>query len=205
MNRAEILFDLIRKRRSIRRFRNESVERELLDRLIEAACYAPSAGNRQDWEFTVITSADTIRDVANAVRRRWNAIVAANRDMGLIDEVEGYAKGFANFEQAPVIVLVSAKHPDGFQERLLGDDARATAGGEASAAMAAQNLMLMAHALGLGSCCMTGALAARDEIARITGLDRRQEIVCLVAVGYPDETPAAPARKPITETGRFLE
>jgi nitroreductase len=205
VNRAEILFDLIRKRRSIRRFRNESVERELLDRLIEAACYAPSAGNRQDWEFTVITSADTIRDVANAVRRRWNAIVAANRDMGLIDEVEGYAKGFANFEQAPVIVLVSAKHPDGFQERLLGDDARATAGGEASAAMAAQNLMLMAHALGLGSCCMTGALAARDEIARITGLDRRQEIVCLVAVGYPDETPAAPARKPITETGRFLE
>jgi nitroreductase len=69
--------------------------------------------------------------------------------------------------------------------------------------MAAQNLMLAAHALGLGSCCMTGALAARGELGEILELARKYEIICLIAVGWPDESPAPPARKPLTEVARF--
>ena len=66
-------------------------------------------------------------------------------------------------------------------------------------------LLLAAHATGLGACCMTGALAASAELAAIIGLDRRREIVCLVAVGRPAENPAAPSRKPTSEITEIIE
>jgi nitroreductase len=202
---AGALLSLIRERRSIRRFRDEPVQKEILIRLIESASWAPSASNRQDWFFAVVTSDAVKRDMADAVRRRWDEIIAANRGSGVIEEVERYVEHFGDFAGAPVVIAVAARVPDAVQRHLLGDAAAATAGSATSAAMAAQNLMLAAHALGLGSCCMTGALAARDELGRLLDLGKRHEIVCLIAVGWPAETPAPPPRKPISEIARFVE
>jgi len=71
MTESDVLFDIIRGRRSIRRFLEKPVPAELLERLMEAACWAPSASNRQDWFFTVVTSVSTKRKMAQAVRARW--------------------------------------------------------------------------------------------------------------------------------------
>lgn len=195
----------IRARRSIRRFRDEPVGKETIERLGELAAWAPSAGNRQDWFFTVVTSDPVKREMAEVVRKRWASIVEDNRGSGFIGEVERYAARFADFESAPVVVVVSAKAPDSVQRHMLGSSAHATSGSATSAAMAAQNLMLAAHAMGLGSCCMTGALAARDELRRIMGLSRKEEIVCLVTLGWPSEAPTPPSRKPVEKTLRFVE
>ena len=205
MSNAEDASSLMRRRRSIRRFKPDPLPRGLVLQVVELACWAPSAGNRQDWSFAVVSSPTMKKDMADAVRRRWQAIIAANSGFALIDEVAAYAAGFSDFEHAPVVVVVSARRVDAFQKHMLGEDAVATGGGMASAAMAAQNLMLAAHALGLGSCCMTGALAARAELGRMIGLGRKEEIVCLIALGRPDETPEAPARAPVEEVVRFLE
>jgi len=205
MKDAEAFLSVLRERRSVRRFRDKTVKRDLLEHLIEAAIWAPSASNRQDWFFTVVTSAEVKRDMADAVRLRWDAIIEANRGSGVIEEVERYVAHFTDFVAAPAVVVVSACAPDAVQRHLLGDAAAATVGSATSAAMAAQNLMLAAHAVGLGSCCMTGALAARDEMRQVLDLSRKHEIVCLIAVGWPDETPAAPPRKPIGEIVRFVE
>ncbi|HUT35537.1 MAG TPA: nitroreductase family protein [Planctomycetota bacterium] len=205
MSQAAGLLSLLRERRSVRRFRDEPVPRALIERLIEAASWAPSASNRQDWRFTVVTSAERKQEMADAVRRRWDAIVAANRDCGLIEEVERYVASFARFAQAPALIVVSARAPDSFQQHLLGEAATATVGSAASAAMAAQNLMLAAHALGLATCCMTGALAARDELRPLVGLGRRDELVCLITLGVPAETPPPPHRRPVAENARFTE
>ncbi|MBM3334665.1 nitroreductase family protein [Candidatus Sumerlaeota bacterium] len=205
MKGADAFLSFLRERRSVRRFCSKPVPQKLLAQLVEWATWAPSAGNRQDWFFTVITSATVRREMAEAVRRRWDAIIAANRGSGVIEEVERYVEHFGDFALAPAVIVVSARAPDSVQRHLLGDAAEATTGSAASAAMAAQNLMLAAHALGLGSCCMTGALAARDELKRILGLSKRQEIVCLIAVGWPDEKPVPPPRKPVSEIGRFVE
>jgi len=202
---AEMFLRLLRERRSVRKFRPMTLERELLARLVEHATWAPSAGNRQDWYFTVVTSPRVRLRMAQAVRDRWTSIAAAHQDLGMIHELAAYAAHFGDFEEAPALVIVSARAVDSLHEHLLGKDASATAGSFASAAMAAQNLMLAAHALGLGTCCMTGALAARNELGKIAGLGNKQEIVCLIAVGWPDEAPPAPERKPPTETVRFLE
>ena len=199
---VEVLFELMRGRRSIRRFRDEAVQEELLLRLVEAATWAPSAGNRQDWFFSVVTSPDLARRMADAVRARWDSIIAANRGSGIVGEVEQYVAHFADFAAAPAVIVVSARSVDAVQRHLLGDDAAATVGSACSAAMAAQNLMLAAHALGLATCCMTGALAARDDFCRLLELSAKHEIVCLIAVGWADQTPAPPARKPVSEIAR---
>lgn len=205
MNAAEAVAGVIRGRRSIRRFGDEPVERATIERLVELAGWAPSAGNRQDWCFTVVTSPTVKREMAGVVRERWNAIVAENRGSGFIEEVKGYVTRFADFESAPVVVVVSARTPDAVQLHMLGEAAGATTGSSASAAMAAQNMMLAAHALGLGSCCMTGALAAREEISGILGFGKKEEIVCLVTLGWPSEAPQPPPRKPVEKTAKFVE
>jgi len=200
----EEFMEIIRGRRSIRRFRKDQVRSDIIEQLIEAASWAPSASNRQDWFFTVVTSPDIKGQMAQAVRRRWEKIVTDNRDIGFIDDVKDYASSFASFEDAPVLIAVSAKGVDSVQRRLLGDAAAIASGSLASAAMAAENLMLAAHALGLGTCPMTGALAAGDELKMILGIKGRREIVCLIGLGYPDESPSPPPRKPVKEITRYV-
>ncbi len=197
------LMQYIRGRRSVREFREQPVPRDLIERVIEAASWAPSAANRQDWFFSVAESPGLRRDMVEAVRRKWQAIVEDNRDLGIIEEVEGYAAGFAAFERAPVVIAVSAAKVSGVQRRLIGEAAGATVGSLASAAMAAQNLMLAAHALGLATCCMTGAVAAHEELGRLLELGRRREFVCLIALGYPATAPHEPTRKPVAAIARF--
>jgi len=202
---ADDLLNLIRTRRSVRRFRDEPVSRDILERLIEAASWAPSAGNAQDWRFTVVTSPSRLREMNDAARRAWEKIIAAHEGSGLVEDVGRYAARFSDFAAAPALIVVSARATGPLHRRLLGDAAAAGAGSAASAAMAAQTLLLAAHALGLGACPMTGPLAARDELARLIGLERKQDIVCVVALGYPAEAPATPRRKPVGEIARFVE
>jgi hypothetical protein len=52
---------------------------------------------------------------------------------------------------------------------------------------------------------MTGALAARGELARLAGLGRKEEIVCLVTLGWPEEAPAPPPRRSLEQIARFPE
>lgn len=189
----------MRERRSVRVFKDEPVDEAILSRLVEMASWAPSAGNRQDWFFSVVTSPTRKAEMGQAVRTRWDEIIAANHDLGIIDEVKRYATIFDSFAQAPAVIAVSARKPDALQRHMLGDAADATVGSATSAAMAAQNLMLAAHALGLGSCCMTGALAARDDLARLIDLSGKHEIICLIALGIPANIPSAPERKPTSE------
>jgi coenzyme F420-0:L-glutamate ligase/coenzyme F420-1:gamma-L-glutamate ligase len=198
------VIDALRTRRSIREFADIPVPRELTERLLDAAAWAPSAGNRQDWHFSIVESPDVKAAMGGAVRCKWKEIIAGNQDLGCVQELADYAASFADFDRAPVVIVVSAARPNSVQRKLLGEYAGPTAGSFASAAMAAENLMVAAHALGLGTCCMTGALAASEDLCQILGLSGRREVVCLVALGYPRCHPSAPARKPRSEIVRYF-
>ena len=204
MNPEEFLAAL-RTRRSVRRFRTEAVSRVLLERLVEHAAWAPSASNRQDWFFAIVTHDELKRALGEVVRERWREIVAANQDSGSIEEIAQYAAHFSEFAAAPAVIAVACREPDGLQRELLDADAELVGGSFTSAAMAAQNLMLAAHALGLGTCCYTGALAAHAGLSRLLSLPQRHKLVCLISVGVPDERPAPPARKPVDKIVRFAE
>jgi len=187
----------IRSRSSIRRFQAVPVARELVEQAVELAAWAPSASNRQDWLFAAVTSGSVKHAMAEAVRARWSAILGQHEDSGVFAEMRRYTESFGDLEDAPVVIAIAARAPGALQRQMAGESARTVAGSFASAAMAAQNLMLAAHSLGLGTLCLTGALVAEDELKKILGLGAREEMVCLMKMGWPAETPAAPARKPL--------
>jgi len=69
MERAKILLDIIKGRRSIRRFKPNPIPKEYLDLIFEAARWAPSAGNRQSWRFIVVTDSETRKEVGEIYQK----------------------------------------------------------------------------------------------------------------------------------------
>ncbi len=195
MNPYDTLMERIRSRRTVRKFRSDPIPREELDSLIEAAAWAPSASNRQDWFFTIVESQELRREMEAAVLKRWEEILEEHRDAPFAEEVRRYSANFTGFVDAPLVIAVSCAAVRGFERSLAGDDAFLTVGSATSAALAAQNLMLAADALGLATRCMTGSLPASRELKKILGLSRKREIVCLIALGHPAESPPPPPRK----------
>jgi nitroreductase len=72
-----------------------------------------------------------------------------------------------------------------------------------SAAMAVQNLLLVAQSLGLGTCVLTGPLLAHGVLAGALKLPAGHDLTCLVALGHPAESPAPPRRKSIEQIAEF--
>jgi coenzyme F420-0:L-glutamate ligase/coenzyme F420-1:gamma-L-glutamate ligase len=205
VTRTEELLGLVRARRSIRQFRRDPLPREMLHRLIEAASWAPSASNRQDWEFKVVTSSSVKERMKNIVRSRWESLLEKSDSDVIKEELQKYVSLFDWFSDSPALIIVSGKRPEAFLYHLLGDRAEDVAGTKISAAMAAQNLMLAAHASGIGSCCITGPLAAQEELKELLELGKGRKIVCLMALGYPAEKPEAPPRKPVDRISKYSE
>ena len=203
MTDPETFLAVLRARRSVRSFLDTPVEMGVLKKLVEAAAWAPSAGARQDWEFTVVTAPEVKMRMVEAVRARWNTLLEENEGSSA-DVLREYAGNFDWFAAAPAIVAVSAARTESFLQHLLQDNAVLVAGRIASAAMAAQNLMLAAHACGLGSCCLTGPLAAHEALMEILQLGKRRQLVCLIALGYPAAQPSPPARKPLEQIMRII-
>lgn len=205
MSALAILEKILRQRRSVRQYETDAVPDALIVRLVEAAILAPSAGNRQDWEFTVVTSSDKKESMAHAVQDTWSRLLSDSDIGGAAEGFQDYAKHFDWFAQAPVVIAVSVKRPESFLSALLGEAAGAVQGGTVSAAMASQNLMLAAAAMGLGTCCLTGPLAAGNRLKDILQLGARRELVCLITLGYPAGKSTAPERKPVSEIMRYVK
>ena len=199
MSDADALARVIRNRRSVRLYRREAVPPEMIEHLLELATWAPSAANRQDWEFVVVSSAETKGAMAAAVREEWDRMVAGPEVESFGREIRAYARNFDWFAFAPVVIVVTARTPEMFLDSICGPKASAVHGSSTSAAMAAQNLMLAAHAMGLATCCLTGPVAAEEKLKKLLGLGQRRELVCLITLGYPAETPQAPSRRPVTD------
>jgi len=100
--KATVLFDLIRGRRSIRRYTPEAIPKEVILHLIEAATWAPSAHNRQPWRFVAITQPEVKERLARAMGNRLRADRTADGDDP--DAIErDVARSYARLTGAPVL------------------------------------------------------------------------------------------------------
>jgi nitroreductase len=202
----EMLLDLIQSRRSIRHFTDRPVDREDLLRLFEAARWAPSNHNRQAWKFLVWANPETIRALAQRVaehlKERLKKLPASA--LAYAEELVSEATVFA---QAPVLIVALHKPPISASAILLQDLPHPTlvSGEPLSVAMAVQNLILAAHALGLGTCVLTAPLLVPDALTGMLDLPGGFELTCLVAMGYPDENPPPPRRKKLEHIYEFLD
>jgi coenzyme F420-0:L-glutamate ligase / coenzyme F420-1:gamma-L-glutamate ligase len=189
------LLELIASRRSIRKYSDRRPERTLIEKLVQAACMAPSNHNRQGWKFVVFEDREEIVDLVQRVRQSVAKSIAYSHRMAAerADEILHFSGAF---DQAPVLILAMHKKSPALGRSLLAAATSPLASGEIlSTAMAIENILLAAHALGLGACVMTAPLLAGDVWTSLADLPIGFEPTCLVTLGYPAENPSAPQRK----------
>lgn len=206
------LLSLLSSRRSVRRFSPEPVSEAALRELIEAAVLAPSASNKQPWRFFVVTSRTTIDAMAEAVRDAVERIARAV-PAGSEEAFRAYGDYFVRFAAAPAVIVPICRGPAILSHLASGplDDAErariATMESQSAvigASLALSNLLLMAHATGLGASAMTGPLVADDRLRVLLEVPDSWTILALVPVGHPDEDPPPRERKPAEKVTRWI-
>ena len=180
------LLDLIRTRRSIRRYTQDAVPADVIEQLLTAATWAPSAHNRQPWRFVVIADGQTRHRLAAAMGDQLRRDLAADgRSPEFIERDAG--RSFARLTGAPLLILVNLTmadmdiYPD---ERRARNEAIMAA---QSTAMAGQNLLLAAHALGLGACWVCAPLFCPAVVRETLDLPAGWQPQGLITLGYPAE------------------
>lgn len=193
----------LRSRRSIRRYEDRPVAQELLRQLLEAAIWAPSAHNRQPWRFAVLTGRDLIHDLASRMGERLRCDLLAD---GLPDEkinVDVY-RSYLRLTGSPALIVValSMADMDSYPDRRRQENEWLMA--VQSTAMAGQNILLSAHALGLGACWMCAPLFCPEVVRDVLDLEPDWQPQGLISVGYPAESKSS-SRLPLDEVVVFRE
>jgi nitroreductase len=177
------LYEAISGRRSVREYDGTEVARPVLERLITAAGMAPSSHNSQPWRFHVATGAT--RDAVCEVTAMSTVHLQEYLDLLPPSKMAQAEHFFSSLGGAPVVIAVSVPICEDEPSRI---NAYVATGG------AIQSLMLAARAEGLACCCLTFAFWVRDKLAALLGVDEDREIISLVLVGHPAETPKDPGR-----------
>ncbi len=190
------LHELIRSRRSIRRYTDQPIAPEIVERLLIAAIWAPSAHNRQPWRFAVIQIDSAKLALASAMGDRLRADRLADGDP--VEAVEAdAARSRARITSAPVVIAACLtmadmdRYPD--TRRKKAEYLMAAQ----SVAMAMQNLLLTAHAEGLGACWMCAPLFCPDAVKEALNLPDDWEPQALITLGYPADSGKPASRKPL--------
>jgi coenzyme F420-0:L-glutamate ligase/coenzyme F420-1:gamma-L-glutamate ligase len=188
--KPEMLTQWMRERRSIRRYRAEPLPPGLVERLIDAARFAPSAHNRQPWRFAVLQDAEPKARLAAAMGARLREDRLADGDDA--DAIEqDVARSHARITSAPALIAACFTMAD---MDVYADARRAAAERQMAVqgtAMAVQNLLLVAHAEGLGACWMCAPLFCPETVTTALDLPADWEPQALITLGYP----AAPGRR----------
>lgn len=204
MIEPQALFHLIRSRRSIRRYRPDPIPRETLDRLLDAASWAPSAHNRQPWRFAVIATPGAKERLATAMGERLRADRA--RDGDPPDAIErDTRRSHDRIVHAPAVLVVclSMRDMDRYPDERRASAERTMA--VQSVALAIQNLLLVAHAAGLGACWMCAPLFCPDAVRETLALPADWEAQALITLGYPADDGKPRGREPLSSNRVFLD
>jgi nitroreductase len=206
------LENLIKGRRSIRRWEPRAVPVETLLQAIELATWAPNAGNRQNWHFYVIINQSMIATIADAVQRSADQMASWPEAQDFGSTVAEWQSKVAFFRSAPAAIAVAAAQYDSVADQLLAArgpvDSTATQMREwrrvadsrvQSVASAIAYLLLVLHSMGLGAVWMTGPMQAKGEIEQIIRAPAGMDLVAFIPVGYPAECPVSKGRRPVDE------
>ena len=183
MDLQQAVLQNIMTRRSVRKYQERPIPHDVLERILEAGTWAPSASNRQTWHFTVVTDKKII-DAWNKAGKQWMAHCGRETQERVGRDPERHV-----FFHAPCVLLVSYKKDPSWHSNW----------GEVDTALAAENIMLAAHAMGLGSCYIgwfTPWLQSGDaeEIIKQAALPKDYQPFHFITLGYPEQVGTAPKR-----------
>ncbi len=205
------LFDAIHGRKSIRRFKQTPVPDKDIEKILDAGRWAPSASNAQPWNFLVIKNRDILQQMADAVRDMLDKMIPHAENEKEAQKLAAYKTNYyVFFENAPVVIAVFMEPyvTTGLFKRMGYSEEEALRLRPhpwlQGVSAAVQNMLLAIHALGYGSCWMTGPLVAQESFEKILGYGKEKSIVALLPVGIPDENPPSRSRKPLSEMMKNL-
>jgi nitroreductase len=183
-------FDVVQRQRAYRTFAEGDVPDDLVNQVLDAATFAPSAENKQPWVFVVVKSAAGRKRIAALVKQAWEggarSYEEGRLDSGLLADVDqGATKGFAT---APVIVVVCGDTSDALEQTL-----------PSSVFPAVQNMLLAANALGIGSALTTLATTHARDLAELLDLPAHVKPMAVVPLGWPAKRLGPPRRIPFME------
>ena len=178
------LFTAIKNRRSHRLYKPDPVPREVLERVFEAALWAPSGTNQQPWDITVLTGKPRDDFVAIASLAA-DDITPKLRQFFDEERVAFVKQFFKNLGGAPAVVAITVWR----DANAIDQEVHVQSG---SALM--QNLLLAAEAEGLGTCWMSGVLTREKELLKFLGLEDRH-LLAITPIGYSAKTPPVVPRK----------
>jgi coenzyme F420-0:L-glutamate ligase / coenzyme F420-1:gamma-L-glutamate ligase len=198
------MHELLYSRRSVRRYTDQPVDRPTLLRLLDAATRAPSAHNRQPWRFLAITDSKAKREIADAMGERLRADRLADGDNEAVVEQDLH-RSKLRVGNAPALVFVffNVRELDAYPDQRRRDAEYTMA--VQSTAMAMQNLLLAAHAEGLGACLMCAPLFCPDTVTAKLGVAPDWVPQSLVVLGWPAARPPHRSRLALSEVATIRE
>jgi coenzyme F420-0:L-glutamate ligase/coenzyme F420-1:gamma-L-glutamate ligase len=190
--------NLISRRRSIRKFSSRKVPTKILNEILQAAQWAPSAHNAQPWRFIVLTDPASKMGLAEAMSKAWNADLTID---GVATEVrkkmtEASTKRFASAPALIVACLTMQGMRKYFDSSRLKNERDLAV---QSIGAAIQNLLLKAYSKNLGTCWFSAPVFCKGTVRSILGIPESIEPQALITLGYPLEKPKAPRRKSLQE------
>lgn len=202
-NISDIMLSVIKTRRSTRKYKDEPLPQELIDRIVEAGRYAPSGGNNQKTHFLIIRDKAVL---AKLKRLATDALTRVEETPDMYRSFKNSVKGAKSaaaegkvldfYYNAPVLILTAS---DGSYYNRFAD-----------CACAIENMMLMANAMDIGSCWINTLRFVQEDPDIITFLQslgmEDGELVCGgVAIGYADTESGLPPKKALPRTGNKAE
>ena len=173
-------------RRSIRRYQPTPISNDIIEQLLTAAIWAPSAHNRQPWRFAVIQNERQKQQLARSMGAKLRADLSADQVPPAVIEKDA-ARSYQRITSAPLLILLSMSmvDMDSYPDEIRQQNEWLMAA--QSTALAGQNLLLAAHALGLGACWMCAPLFCPEVVKSSLSLPEDWEPQAMITLGYPAE------------------
>ena len=207
---------IVKERRSIRRWKKEEVQDDLVRKAIELATWAPNGGNYQGWRFVAVKNKNVIAKMANAVQSVADLMASWPEAKAWPEDVQRYQKNASLFRNASACIGVFIAEYQSVADKLLNSRVamdeearkiltfrRSASTGIQSAAAAVTTMLLVFHQMGLGAVWLAAPVMAKKEIEKILKVPGGINLICLVAVGYADEFPQV-GRRPVDEVLEFV-
>ena len=186
-------FELVDRQRAQRELKTDPVPEDLIERILVAGTHAPSAMNSQPWRFVVVQDKIVRQQIADGARAAWEGFA---RDMSDDQTAPGFRAvdqwAMTGLAQAPVIIVLCGDTEVLPLEQM-----------GSSIFPAAQNILLAANALGLGSLMSNLPIfAPGGTFAKVLGLPEHIIPLATLPIGYPARKLGHPRRKPLAEVAR---
>jgi nitroreductase len=187
INKCENIWDVFQNRRSIRKFKSDSIPHDDIIKIVKAASMAPTSGNQQPWKFLIVTDKNKINEMKEAcIKESLEYIKKKGQEIDSTNK-ERITNVFNDYLSAPVYIIVLTDNNSIYSSYNHWDGP-----------LAAGYLLLAARALGYGSVFITDAIS-ENVTKQVLNIPDNFTRICITPIGIPVEWPKTPEKKQLEE------